>query len=76
MLSAARTDPRLRPGPQPCPGPHLELLPAPASEVFNGLRVVRTLAMVSIVGYHVTWEPAFGIAFGLTSLQVIANIGV
>jgi len=57
--------------------PELRLLPggraaqADEREVFNGLRLVRTLAMLSIVGYHVSWQPVFGIAFGLTSLQVI-----
>jgi len=71
MSSAARIELRPRPGPRLSSGPRLELLPAHEPEVFNGLRAVRTLAMLSIVGYHVTWEPIFGIAFGLTSLQVI-----
>jgi len=44
---------------------------AQTREVYTGLRLVRTFAMISIVGYHITWEPLFGIAFGLTSLQII-----
>jgi hypothetical protein len=38
---------------------------------YSGLRVVRTVAMLSIVGFHVSWQPLLGIAFGLTSLQVV-----
>ena len=40
-------------------------------EHYPALRAVRTLAMLSIVGYHVAWEPILGVAFGLTSLQII-----
>jgi peptidoglycan/LPS O-acetylase OafA/YrhL len=41
------------------------------AEVYTGLRLVRTLAMLSIVAFHIDHEPLFGIAFGLTSLQVV-----
>ena len=46
-------------------------------EVYTGLRAVRTVAMLSIVAYHVEWrpdrepDPIFGVSFGLTTLQVI-----
>lgn len=46
-------------------------------QVFTGLRVVRTVAMLSIVAYHVLWspdqepDPIFGVAFGLSTLQVV-----
>ena len=64
-------------GPQALPPSELAHLPSPGpsgesrAEVWNGLRIVRTIAMLSIVSYHVTWEPLLGIAFGLTSLQII-----
>ncbi len=41
------------------------------AEVYTGLRLVRTLAMLSIVAFHIDHEPLFGIAFGLISLQVV-----
>ena len=50
---------------------------APTREVYTGLRVIRTLAMLSIVAYHVEWkpdrepDPVFGVSFGLNTLQVI-----
>ena len=77
MPSAARAEesrPELRlvRGPRAAPGTGQGPAQGPGqSELFSGLRVVRTIAMLSIVGYHVTWEPIFGIAFGLTSLQII-----
>jgi len=40
-------------------------------EVYTGLRLVRTLAMLSIVAFHIDRRPLFGIAFGLISLQVV-----
>lgn len=46
--------------------------PAASSRaVYTGLRPLRTVAMLSIVGFHVSWEPPFGVAFGLTCLQTI-----
>ena len=40
-------------------------------EVYSGLRIVRTLAMLSVIGGHILWRPAFGVAFGVTSLQIV-----
>lgn len=56
----------------------LELPLAPATTVageqenlYTGLRPVRTLAMLTIVAYHITWQPLFGVVFGVTALQVV-----
>jgi len=44
---------------------------APATELYPGLKIVRTLAMLSIIGHHIVWRPVLGIAFGVTSLQIV-----
>lgn len=38
---------------------------------YGGLSMVRTLAMLSIVAYHVDLRPLLGVSFGITSLQIV-----
>ena len=48
--------------------------PAPArtsAPRYGGLELVRTIAMLSIVAFHVHPVPLFGISFGITTLQVV-----
>lgn len=41
------------------------------TELHPGLRIVRTLAMLSIIAHHISSRPVFGVAFGVTSLQIV-----
>ena len=41
------------------------------AELYTGLRPVRTLTMLTIVVFHITWQPVFGVAFGVIALQVV-----
>lgn len=49
----------------------------PGAPLYTGLRPLRTFCMLSIVAYHTSWsweddpDPLLGVAFGLTTLQVI-----
>lgn len=43
----------------------------PEAEHYAALAVVRTLAMLSIVAYHVDLRPLLGVSFGISALQIV-----
>lgn len=45
--------------------------PAASGEHYGALSAVRTLAMLSIVAFHVDLRPLLGVSFGITSLQIV-----
>ncbi len=44
---------------------------APEAEHYAALPAVRTLAMLSIVAYHVDLRPLLGVSFGINALQIV-----
>jgi len=52
-------------------GEVVEAAPHARADFYPGLRLVRMFAMLSIIGHHILWAPVFGVAFGVTSLQIV-----